>query len=82
VLSRRDRTAAHTAVRDLQRRRAANVHLCMERAGSFAELARMSGMADNLLMMLANGTRAVSELTARKFEVALGLPLAWLDEKH
>ena len=82
MLTKRDRTAAHKALEEVQRRRAGGITLCMERAGSWKDLATMAAMNENLLIMMGNGTRAVTEIAARRFEVALGLPLAWLDEKH
>lgn len=82
MLSSRDRKAAIKAVEEVQRRRAANLDLLADRAGGWRELARACGVAENLLSMMGTGKRSMTELAARKLEVALGLPLAWLDERH
>lgn len=87
MLTKRDRTAAYKVIEELYRRRADNIAALLEPAGPFVswvQLAKASGFNMQMLVMMAGPgrTRMITEFQARRFEIALGLPVNWLDQKH
>ena len=84
MLTKRDRTAFHKRVEEIQRRRAANIRYAMAHAGGWDELGLVVGKSGAFLRQMAgdNPQRQIGERLARQLEVELGLPLGWMDEKH
>jgi hypothetical protein len=84
MLTKRDRTAGYKQLQELQRLRADNIRYWRDRAGGWAQLARLSGESIAWLTQLAgdNPSRQVSERVARKLEENWGLTPGWLDERH
>jgi hypothetical protein len=81
MLSQAERRKRMALVEGLLKRRVANLRECAQMLGSFAELARRTGVSDARIHQLCgpNPVRTISEITARDIEQRLGLPAGWLD---
>jgi hypothetical protein len=84
LLTQRDRTAKRKAIEGVFLRRRENIAALAEVAGTWHEFARWTAYSPQFLVNIAgpNPTRAIGEKLARNLELALNLPVGWLDAKH
>jgi hypothetical protein len=84
MLTKQDRKNQYKGIEEVFKRRRDNLNSCMLLAGSWTELAKLTGESVSMLVQVAGGApvRTMGEKFARKIEQRLGLPLGWLDNKH
>ena len=70
-------------MKDILSRRVQNLRVLVSRHGGTSSLAKKVKLSGpSYISQILSGVRPLTEKTARKFEVQLGLAMGWLDDEH